>query len=68
MSAVTVRWHDDDSLSVIVDGRQVLGVSDLDEDGGRDGEPSVAWAAQLTAEAVGRALGCTVTVERPTRS
>jgi hypothetical protein len=68
VSAVTVRWHDDDSVAILVDDLQVLSVSNLDEHGGRDGESSVAYAAQVTAEAVGRVLGCTVTVERPVES
>ena len=64
MSAVTVRWLDTDSVAILVDGLQVLSVSNLDEHGGRDGEPSVAYAAQVTAEAVARALGCSVIIDR----
>lgn len=65
MTAVTIRWHDADSLVVLVDGKQIVGVSDLDEYDRRDGEASVAYAAEVTAEAVARAFGATVTIERP---
>jgi hypothetical protein len=66
VTAVLILRRDADTAEIVVDGKSVLHVSDLDEVGGREGEPSVAWAAQLAAEAVGRALGATVTVKRPT--
>jgi hypothetical protein len=65
VTAVTIRWRDTDNVELLVNGKQILTVSDLDEDGGREFEPSVAWAAEVAAEAVARALGATVTIERP---
>ncbi|GAA0529260.1 hypothetical protein GCM10010172_07390 [Paractinoplanes ferrugineus] len=64
MTAVVIRWHDRNNVELLVDGVQVLSVSDLDENGGRDGEASVAYAAEVTAGAVARALGASVTIER----
>jgi hypothetical protein len=66
VSIVLIRWIDPDTTQFVVDGRRVFSASDLDEDGGREGEPSVAWTAEQAAEAVARALGATVTIERPT--
>ena len=64
MTTVTIRRADHDTALILVDGRPVFSASNLDENGGREGEPSVAWAAQLAAQAVAQALGATVTIEK----
>lgn len=64
MSAVIVRWVSPHDVELIVDDRLVMTVSDRDENGGTDGVPSAAYAAQGAADAVARALGASVTKEK----
>lgn len=63
MSTVTIRRPDADTTQILVNSHPVLTVSNFDDDGRRAGAPSAAYAAEVTAERVGRALAAEVTKE-----
>lgn len=65
VNIVTIRRYDADNIGIFVDGQQIFSVSNHDADGSTQGEPSITWAAQKTAEAIALALGAGVRVETP---
>jgi len=63
VSTLTIRWHDEDHLTVLVNG-EPIGSASNDDVPGETTLPVPRIAAEV-AEETARALGATVTIERP---
>jgi hypothetical protein len=61
---VTIRWHEDDHLTILANGRTALTVSSTVD---HPDEPTLGpvYVASIVAEDLARALGLDVRVERP---